>query len=76
MTSYKAKNEPVHEANMFESTMLSFCSDGKLNGIAIWMEYDIDECNTISYGITESVKPGCCPKWNMLRQQGNVLHHC
>lgn len=52
-------------------------SNGEYNGIAIWMVYDLDKSNQVSFGVLEDVSPGTYPKWNMERKQGlyNMLRN-
>ena len=47
-----------------------FFSPGKCNGIAVWMDFHLDEENSISTGLTSPAKPGEKLNWDFYSRQG------
>ena len=40
------------------------------NAVAFWMEWNLDDENIISTGLTEKCEPGKAPKWDWYSRQG------
>ena len=49
---------------------LLLSSDGKCNGVALWMNYTINKQTTITGGPIEPIKSGEYIKWDMDSRQG------
>lgn len=43
---------------------------GRCDGIALWMEYDLTESNSLSFGPTQRICPGQYVEWDMFERQG------
>lgn len=63
----------VEGVQMSSEGHFDILSNGEYNGIAIWMVYDLDKSNQVSFGVLEDVSPGTYPKWNMERKQAVFL---
>ncbi|XP_063970018.1 protein arginine N-methyltransferase 7-like isoform X1 [Lytechinus pictus] len=49
-------SKPIPEGKSVRNGVVDFCRDGTCHGIALWMEYGLDDTTTISTGLQETVE--------------------